>query len=112
MNSVNLQIQRTINETITEAINEQFSSQLQASPSAVNAQQSHNGWNFLGERPERKSEDTFSRKIRSSSKDEFLRNRNREEQEEKTHNKRFQLYLEIRDSLDFHRKLIYAYSRL
>ena len=41
---------------------------------------------FRGERPERKSEDTFSRKVRSS-RDELLRNLNHEAEEDYTYYK-------------------------
>ena len=41
-------------------------------------------WTFSGERPERKFEDTFSRKVRSS-RDELLKNSNHEKGEEYTY---------------------------
>ena len=43
-------------------------------------------WAFSGGRPERKSEDTFSRKVRRS-RDELLKNLNHEEEEEYTYYK-------------------------
>ena len=42
-------------------------------------------WNFPADRPERRSEEVFNRKFRSSSRDEFPRNINITEHEEETH---------------------------
>ena len=86
MNSVSLQIQRIINE----AINEPVLPELQAYLRSVNRQPPHRGWNLLGERPERNFEDTFSRKVRSSSRDELLWNLNHEDEDEEVRKKLFQ----------------------
>ena len=78
MNSVSLQIQRAI----SEAINEQVLPQNQASLMPGSGQMPQKGWNFPIERPEFRSEETFNRKVRSSSRDEFPHNLTHEEDEE------------------------------
>ena len=52
MNSVSLKIQRAMNA----AMNEQVLPHFESSFRSVNGQPPHRGWNFPGERPERKTE--------------------------------------------------------
>ena len=81
MNSASFQIQ----STKTVAINEQDLPQLPASLWSTNRQPPHRGWNFPDERPEGKSKDTFSKNVRSGSRDELLRNLNHDEEDGATH---------------------------
>ena len=50
-----------------------------------NRQKPQKGWNFPANRTERRSEDVFNLKFRSSSRDEFPRNINITEYEQETH---------------------------
>ena len=81
MCSVSSQIQRVI----SEAINEQLLPQIQAPLRTGQGQKPRKGWNVPAERREYKSEETFNRKFRSSSRDEFPRNLIRDDDEEDTH---------------------------
>ena len=76
MNSVSLQIQKAKKE----AINEQVLPQVRVALRSVNGQQSHRGRNFRGERPQRKSEDTFSKKFKRWFREELPRNLKQEEE--------------------------------
>ena len=81
MCSVSSQIQRVI----SEAINEQLLPQIQAPLRTRQGRKPRKGWNVAAERREYKSEETFNRKFRSSSRDEFPRNLIRDDDEEDTH---------------------------
>ena len=69
MSSVSSQIQKAISETIRE----QFLHQIQTPLKFGQGQVPRKGWNVPVERPEYRSEETFDRKIRSCSRDEFPR---------------------------------------
>ena len=71
INSVSVQIQRAIND----AISSQVSPQIQKALKPGSGQSSQKGWNISTERTERQPEDHPSRKVRSSSKSEPVRNR-------------------------------------
>ena len=77
MNSVSLRNQRAKKV----AINGKFCLSFKPHLSSYNGQQSNSGWNFPGESLERRSEDTFSKKVRNSSREEPLRNLNREDED-------------------------------
>ena len=51
----------------------------------MNEQPPQRCWNIPGERPERKSGNVSNRNVRSSSRDDLLRNLNREEDDEDAH---------------------------
>ena len=86
MSSVRSHIQRAI----SEAINEQVLPQIQAALRSSQGQVPHRGWNVPAEKAEYRSEETFNRKIRSSSRDEFPRSLIRDEDEEGTRYTYFQ----------------------
>ena len=78
MNRVSVQIQKAI----SGAINEQMLPQIQASLRSGSGQMPQKGWNVPAEKPEHRSEGTFNRKVRSSSRDEFPRNLIHDQNEE------------------------------
>ena len=78
MSSVGIQIQRTIKETVTEQVLPQFHASLRAGSGQIPRM----CLNIRSERPERRSVEAFSQKIRSSSRSEFPRNQFCEEDEE------------------------------
>ena len=67
MSSAGIQIQRAI----SEAINEQVLPQFQASLKANSGQMTQKGQSVPPERPERRSEETYSQKVRSRSRSEL-----------------------------------------
>ena len=71
MNSVRVQIQRTIND----AISTQILPQIQNAFKARSGQTTQKGWNVLDERPEYDTEDCRKDRIKSNSKNEHVRNR-------------------------------------
>ena len=74
MSCVSTQIQRAIIEAINEQVLPQIQATLRFRP--------RKGWIFLAEGPEYRPEDAFNCRFRSSSRDEFPRNLNRDASEE------------------------------
>ena len=83
MSSVSSRIQRAI----SEAINEQVLPQIQVTLRSGQGHVPSRGWEIPDRRPECRSEEALNRKFRTSSRDEFRRNFNRNEDLENTHYK-------------------------
>ena len=74
-----------IQKAIIEAINEQTLPQIQATHRSGQGQVPRRRWDVPGRRRECRSEEALNRKFRSSSKDGFARDFNRNEDQEDTH---------------------------
>ena len=81
MSSLSSQIPRAI----SEAINEQVLSQVQATSRSGHGHVPDRRWETLARKPEHRLEEDLNRKLRSSSRDEFPRDLNRNEDLENTH---------------------------
>ena len=85
MNDLMCSLSSLFQRAISGAVNEQVLAKIQASLKSGSGQMPEKGWNTPTERPEDRSEENLSRKARSSSRDEFPRNLNGDEDEEDTH---------------------------
>ena len=81
VSTVSSQIQNAISETIIE----QLLPKIQATFTSGQGQVPRKGWNVPAEKKRCRSEEAFRRTFRISSRDEFLQNLIRDEDEEDTH---------------------------
>ena len=81
MSSVSTQVQRAINEAINEQVSPQIQATLRSGPGRV----PDGRWEVPVRRPECRSEEVLNRKFRSSSRDYFARDYDRNEDLENTH---------------------------
>ena len=109
MSSVSSQIQRAISETINEQVLLQNQTTLRSGQGQVPGRR----WEVPGRKPECRSEEALNRIFRSSSRDEFPRDFNRNEHQENTHYKCFSFsHPEASTCLQMYRKSFWCTMQL